>query len=76
MSCEWQLRRSGATVARSSIPNLGYPPHILKDMARHGIHLYHNGKKVKPPPVVTTPKAAQGDASIPSISNIGGIVKC
>lgn len=43
----YELRRSGVTLCRSSIPNLGYPPDILKDMARNSIHLYCDGKKVK-----------------------------
>ena len=47
MSPEWQIRRSGAILARSPVPYLGYPPHTLRDMARHGLHLYCNGKKVK-----------------------------
>ena len=44
---QYELRRSGETLCRSSIPNLGYTPEILKDMERHGLHLYCDGKKVK-----------------------------
>lgn len=43
----YELRRSGETLCRSSIPNLGYTPETLKNMARNGIHLYYDGKKVK-----------------------------
>lgn len=46
-SSEWQIRRSGMILARSPVPYLGYPPHVLRDMARNGLQLYCNGKKVK-----------------------------
>lgn len=54
----YELRRAGATLCRSTIPNLGYPPQILKDMERAGLHRYCDGKRKKPPSVVRTRKAA------------------
>ena len=33
----YELRRSGETLCRSSISNLGYAPETLKDMERHGL---------------------------------------
>ena len=44
----YEIRRSGQVVCKGSVPNLGYSPEILKDMAKGGLHLYLNGKRVKP----------------------------
>lgn len=43
----YEIRRSGAVICSGHIPNLGYPKEVLKDMARHGLHLYFDGKRVK-----------------------------
>lgn len=43
----WEIRRAGAVICSGSVQNLGYPDRVLKDMAKHGCHLYHNGKRVK-----------------------------
>jgi hypothetical protein len=48
MSYDWyEMRRGGETLCGSAVPNLGYPLHWLKDMAKQGIHLYKNGRRVK-----------------------------
>ena len=44
----YEIRRSGQVVCKGSVPNLGYSPEILKDMAKGGLYLYRNGKRVKP----------------------------
>lgn len=44
----FEIRRAGAVICFGHIPNLGYAPETLKDMARNGMHLYRNGKRVKP----------------------------
>ena len=44
----YEIRRSGQVVCKGSVPNLGYSPEILKDMAKGGLYLYLNGKRVKP----------------------------
>jgi hypothetical protein len=44
----YEIRRSGQVLCRGSAPNLGYSPEILKDMAKGGLYLYLNGKRVKP----------------------------
>lgn len=56
MGVIYELRRQGVTLCHSTIQNLGYPPQLLRDMARHGIYLYINGKKSRPG--ADTPKAA------------------
>ena len=43
----YEMRRGGEVLCGSSVPNLGYPLEWLRDMARNGIHLYRNGKRVK-----------------------------
>lgn len=70
----YEIRRSGTTLCRSTLPNLGYAPAMLKDMARHGLQLYCDGKKKKAAPGLDLRDAAQGNGTIPNISNIGGIV--
>jgi hypothetical protein len=71
----YELRRSSETLCRSSIPNLGYSPDILKDMERHGLHLYCDGKKVKSRPRSSSPGSGKGwNGSTPNISKFGGNV--
>lgn len=43
----YEMRRGKEVLCGSTVPNLGYPISWIKDMARHGIHLYKNGKRVK-----------------------------
>lgn len=43
----YSIRKSGVEVCVSTIPNCGYTPDVLRDMARAGFYLYKNGKKVK-----------------------------
>lgn len=43
----YEIRRSGTVILRSSIVDCGYTGQTLKDMARAGLHLYCDGKKVK-----------------------------
>lgn len=43
----YSIRRSGVDVCVSSVPNCGYKPETLRDMAKAGLYLYKNGKKVK-----------------------------
>jgi hypothetical protein len=43
----YEMRRGKEVLCGSTVPNLGYPPAWLKDMARNGIHLYKNGKRVR-----------------------------
>lgn len=72
----YELRRSGETLCRSSIPNLGYAPETLKDMEHHGLHLYCDGKKVKSRSRSSSPESGKGwNGSTPNISNFGGNVK-
>lgn len=44
----YEIRRSGQVVCKGSVPNLGYSAETLKDMAKGGLYLYMNGKRVKP----------------------------
>lgn len=47
MPGDWyEMRRGGEVLCCGASQNLGYPVHWLKDMARHGIYLYKNGKRV------------------------------
>lgn len=47
-SSDWyEVRRGGEVLCGSTIPNLGYPIAWIKDMAKHGIYLYRNGKRVR-----------------------------
>lgn len=43
----FQIRRGGTVICESHIRNLGYSAECLKDMARAGLHLYRDGKRVK-----------------------------
>lgn len=43
----YEMRKDGQTLCSSTVPNLGYSVAWLRDMARNGIHLYKNGKRVK-----------------------------
>lgn len=43
----YEVRRGGEILCGSTIPNLGYPIAWIKDMAKHGIYLYRNGKRVR-----------------------------
>ena len=43
----YEIRRSGQTLCRGSVPGLGYSPEVLKDMEKNGLHLYCDGKRVK-----------------------------
>lgn len=70
----YEIRRSGTTLCRSALPDLGYSPAILKDMDRHGLHMYCDGKKKKAAPGLDLRDAAQGNGTIPNISDIGGNV--
>ena len=54
----YEIRRAGVTLCRSTKPDLGYDPKVLKDMERAGLHLYCDGKRKKLPPVLATRKAA------------------
>ena len=42
----YELRRGRDLLCRGTVPNLGYSPERLKEMARNGIYLYKNGKRV------------------------------
>lgn len=72
---QYELRRSGITLCRSSLPHLGYSADTLRDMERHGLHLYCDGKKVKSRPRSSSPGSGKGwNGSTPNISNFGGNV--
>ena len=43
----YEMRRGGEVLCSSTVPNLGYPVEWIRDMARNGIYLYKNGKRVK-----------------------------
>ena len=43
----YELRRGRDTPCRGTVINLRYPPERIRDMARNGIYLYKNGKRVK-----------------------------
>lgn len=43
----YEMRRGGEVLCGSTVPNLGYPAERIRDMARNGIYLYKNGKRVK-----------------------------
>ena len=43
----YEMRRGGEVLCGSSVPNLGCPPEWIRDMARKGIYMYRNGKRVK-----------------------------
>jgi hypothetical protein len=46
----YEIRRSGQTLCRGTVPGLGYSPDVLKDMERNALHLYCDGKRIKKPP--------------------------
>lgn len=46
MDC-WEIRRGRDVLCSSTVQNLGYQIACLRDMARNGIYLYKNGKRVK-----------------------------
>ena len=43
----YELRRGRETLCSGTVINLGYSPELIRDMARNGIYLYKNGKRVK-----------------------------
>ena len=43
----YEIRRSGEVMCSSSVPDLGYPRDIIKDMEKNGMFLYCDGKRVK-----------------------------
>lgn len=43
----YELRRGRETLCCGTVINLGYSPERIRDMARNGIYLYKNGKRVK-----------------------------
>ena len=43
----YEIRRSGQVICHSSVPDLGYPRDIIKDMEENGMFLYCDGKRVK-----------------------------
>lgn len=43
----YEMRRGGEVMCSGTVPNLGYPAEWIRDMARNGIYLYKNGKRVK-----------------------------
>ena len=43
----YEIRRGRDVLCQGTVPYLGYPPERLKEMARNGIYLYKNGKRVK-----------------------------
>ena len=42
-----EMHRGRDVLCTSTVPNLGYQLSWLRDMARNGIYLYKNGKRVK-----------------------------
>lgn len=43
----YELRRGRETLCHGTVINLGYSPELIRGMARNGIYLYKNGKRVK-----------------------------
>lgn len=43
----YELRRGRELLCSGTVINLGYSPERIRDMARNGIYLYKNGKRVK-----------------------------
>lgn len=43
----YQIRQGGKVLCESSVKNLGYSPATLRNMAKAGLFLYKDGKKVK-----------------------------
>lgn len=42
----YEMRRGREVLCGSTVRNMGYPIAWLRDMARNGIYLYKNGKRV------------------------------
>lgn len=43
----YEMRRGREVLCGGTVKNLGYPPEWIRQMARQGIYLYRNGKRVK-----------------------------
>jgi len=43
----YEIRRSGEVLCSSTVPDLGYPRDIIKDMEQNGMFLYCDGKRVR-----------------------------
>ena len=43
----YEMRRGRELLGSGTVINLGYSPERIRDMARNGIYLYKNGKRVK-----------------------------
>ena len=43
----YELRRGRELLCSGTVINLGYSAERIRDMARNGIYLYKNGKRVK-----------------------------
>lgn len=43
----YELRRGNAVLCTGDVPNLGYSADVIREMARNGMYLYKNGKRVK-----------------------------
>lgn len=44
----WQIRKGKEVLCEGHIKNLGYKPETIKEMAKVGLYLYKDGKRVKP----------------------------
>lgn len=42
----YEMRRWREVLCVSTVSNMGYPVSRIRDMARNGIYLYKNGKRV------------------------------
>jgi len=43
----YEIRRGKDVLCTGDVPNLGYPAAVIREMARNGMYLYKNGKRVK-----------------------------
>lgn len=43
----YEMRLGREVLYGGTVKNLGYPPEWIRQMAKHGIYLYRNGKRVK-----------------------------
>lgn len=43
----YEARRGRELLCSGTVINLGYSSELIRDMARNGIYLYKNGKRVK-----------------------------
>lgn len=43
----YEMCRGRETLCRGTVIDLGYSPELIRNMARNGIYLYKNGKRVK-----------------------------